>query len=291
MPGEKQNSGILRSHLFLELKSFTLEVVDKLGKDNIPRLASSFSFYAILSIAPFLVFAVSIAGYLASRGQATHRLEREAMDWGGPQMRDYVTAVIESTKSTGTGVLWTILSLAVTFFSASNLFMQLQDAIGTIWGVVADGSFVRRLISARIVAFLSVLVYGSMLIALLTLDSVLSWIARHGGGFTQWPGYSFLITFVLLTVGFIASMRAFPRGHLKIWDTVPGALFCAIVLGIGKYGLSAYFSRTTSVYPAAGGVVILLLFLYYSSMLYLVGVEITYVFSHRYGSLKGLKRS
>jgi len=286
MLGEKQPPTLWNSPTGQKFRSFSAELFHKVSNDNIPRLASSFSFYAILSIAPFLVFAVSIAAYVASRGEVTNRLEHEVLSWGGPQMRDYVAGIIESSKRTATGVFWTILSLLVTFYSASNLFIQLDAAVSTIWNIKGPASFLKSFIAARLLAFLSVLIYGTLLLALLTLDGVMGWVTQHGGTFAGWPIYSFLVTVISLTAAISIALRALPRGKLKIWDTVPGAIFTAVVFALVKYVLSTYFAHNAGVYSAAGGVVVLLLFLYYSSMLYMVAVEITYVYAHRYGSLR-----
>jgi membrane protein len=52
-----------------------------------------------------------------------------------------------------------------------------------------------------------------------------------------------------------------------------------------RIALSIYIGRVSGVYAAAGGVIVVLLWMYYSGVIYLFGVEVTYMYAHRFGSL------
>jgi membrane protein len=278
-PREKQ--------LFAEVKSFALTLFSKMGQDNIPRLASSFSFFALLSVAPFLVLSVTVAALVFGKSHAADRLLHQVADIGGPQVRDYVNTVIQSSQQKSATAIATVLSLVVTFFSASNLFLQLDLAVNSIWGINTEGTFVRNYIVTRVVAFFSVLLFGGLLLGWLVLDSVVGWIAHHSDQHNAYMTLSFLSSVVFLTFGFSITIRALPRGKLKWKDALLGGLVTALGVSISKFLLTFYFARIGGVYGAAGSVVILLLWMYYTSMIYFFGIEVTYAYSHRYGSLKG----
>jgi membrane protein len=271
---------------FAELKAFTKVLISKIGQDNLPRLASSFSFFAILSIAPFLVLAVTIASFIFGQSHAADDLLRQAAAVGGPQVRDYVHSVIDSSQRRDASAIASILSLAVTFWSASNLFLQLVDSVNSIWGIKAVGHFVKNIIASRIVAFLSVLLFGGLLLAWLILDAVMGWLGHHAGIHTGFTLISLLVSVIFLSLGFSITIPALPRGMLKWKDAHLGGLVAGSGVAISKYLLTIYFARVSGVYGAAGGVVILLLWIYYTSIIYFIGIEVTYVYAHRYGSLK-----
>jgi membrane protein len=267
-------------------KDFFLAVVAKAGQDNLPRLASSFSFFALLSFAPFLVFAVTIGALLLGRNQASDHLLTQAAQIGGPQLRDYLETIINSSQHRATGVIATVLSLGVTFYSASNLFMNLDDAVNSIWGIKAGPSFIKNLITTRIVAFLAVLIFGGILMAWLVMDMVLGYIAKQNSQSGAWAPVSFLATIFFFTFAFSITLHSLPRKKLHWRDAFPGAAITGISFAVSKFLLAFYFQRLSGVYTAAGGVVVLLLWMYYSSMIYFLGVDITYVYSHSFGSLK-----
>jgi membrane protein len=77
------------------------------------------------------------------------------------------------------------------------------------------------------------------------------------------------------------SLQAIPRQQIKYRDVLPGAFVTALGFAVSKFLLAFYFQRFSGVYTAAGGVVILLLWMYYSTILYYIGVEITYIYCHR----------
>jgi membrane protein len=262
-------------------KQFALAIVGKAGEDNLPRLASSFSFFALLSFAPFLVFAVTIAAFFLGRQEVSTHVLDQAKEVGGPQVRDYLQAIIESSRKPTSSLIATALSLVVTFFSASNLFLQLDDAVNWIWRNKSPHSYVKNLIVTRIVAFFSVLLFGALLLGWLVLDTALGLLRT-----LQWV--SFLATIVFFTFGFSLTFMALPRKQLHWRDTFPGAFVTALGFAISKFLLAYYFDRLSGVYTAAGGVVVLLLWMYYSSMIYFVGVEVTYVYCHLYGSRRAI---
>ena len=58
----------------------------------------------------------------------------------------------------------------------------------------------------------------------------------------------------------------------------------------GKFLIGAYIGRTgiSSVFGAAASLVVVLLWVYYSAQIFLFGAEFTWVYSHKYGSRKGM---
>ena len=269
-----------------EVKQFASDLFAKVGQDNIPRLASSFSFFALLSMAPFLVLSVTLAAFIFGKSHAADNLLHQAAAVGGSQVRDYVNTVIQSSKQKNASAIASVLSLGVTFFSASNLFLQLDLAVSSIWGITSQGTFVKNFIVTRIVAFLSVILFGGILLGWLVLDAVMGWLAHQSDQRSSFIAVSFLLSVIFLTVGFSITIRALPRGKLKWRDCFLGGFVAGFGIACSKYLLTIYFTRVSGVYGAAGGVVILLLWMYYTSIIYFFGIEVTYAYAHRYGSLK-----
>ncbi len=266
------------------VKELVLKTGTRWSDDSVPRLSAAFSFYAILSLAPMLVLAVTVAG-LFIKGAEKH-LMSEASGFVGPQGAAFLRELIDKTHNTNASIIATISSLAVTFFSASNLFLQLDDAMKTIWRLRTSGPFFHTLIKTRILAFLGVLVFGAIVVGWLILDSWLRRLGRDPEMLHIWPTLNFLFSIGVLTIAFGISFKSLPKHGLEWRDVWPAAWVTAIGFGISKFLLSEYFvlAGLSAAYGAAGALVVILLWLYYSAQIYFFGAELAYIWAHEYGS-------
>ena len=258
------------------------------SEDNVPRLAAAFSFYAMLSLAPVLVLSVSVAA-LILKGDAEKALLDKVQEFvGSKESVDLLRGIISSAQNKSTGAIATLISLLVTFFSASNLFLQLQEAANAIWDVRQTGSVIRNLIVTRVLAFLAVAVFGVLILSWLALDSWLNWLSSHTPGFQGSSIISPLVTSLFFTLALGVAYKAMPRGRVQWRDVWPGAATAAVGLALSKLAFSIYLGHAgLSAYGAAGSLVALLLWIYYSSQIFFFGLEITYTYTKEFGSLKG----
>jgi membrane protein len=268
------------------VKDLATKTFANFSEDNVPRLAAAFSFYAVLSLAPLLVLAVVIASAVLGEGGARESVLSQAQGLLGKEGRSLVEGFLESSSGKGTGIIATISSLVVTFFSASNLFLQLMDAVNAMWGIKQTGPMFKNLILSRIGAFLAVLVFGAIVLGWVALDSWLHWIERHTTGFTGWPVVSAVVSVLFLTGVFAVSFKKLPAGHLAWHDVWLPAFITAVLVAIAKAVLGFYFARAggAGAPGVAGALVVVLLWIYYTSQIFFFGFELTYTYAHNYGS-------
>lgn len=267
----------IRSKRQSSLKETLLSTIAKAGRDDVGRLASSVSFFAILSLSPFLLLLVGTIDLFVGHGAGAHRLLVEIGSVAGPDVREYVARIVHSDQSRSTGFWAGALSLVVTFFGASNLFLQVDSAVSAIWRLEPGSTFLGNLILTRIIAFASVLVFGILLLGWVALDSSLAWTAHHVGRFPGWTAVSFLVTAPFLALGCSLTYTFLPRGRLSFRQALPGGLLAGFGLAACKLVLATYFAHVTGFNGAAGGVIVLLLWMYYSILIYLVGIEVNCV--------------
>ena len=93
----------------------------------------------------------------------------------------------------GQGPWATLVGLIVLFFGASGVFVQLQDALNTIWSVAPrPGRTIWVTIKDRILSFILVVVTGLLLLASLIASAVLAGMVHLlkasdiPGGMTAW---------------------------------------------------------------------------------------------------------
>jgi membrane protein len=211
-----------------------------------------------------------------------------------------IETLIDKTTKPGAGTIATVVSLVVTFFSASSLFVQVTETFNTIWGLKAPRmSFIKAFIVQRVIAILAVSSFGLLVLAWLILDSWLAWVQLNTHATNMGQLFSFVGASFFLTFAFALSYRYFPH-HRAAWrDVWIGAIVAALGVATSKLLLSEYFSRidVAGAYGPAGSLVVVLLWIYYTAQVYFFGAELVFTYAYMYGShcevdeIKGLRHS
>lgn len=269
-----------------EVRDLIQTTATRWSEDNVPRLAAAFSFYAVLSLAPVLVFAVVAAGYFLGQADTQAEVLKQVQSAVGTGGREFVESLIKQANKPATSVIASLLSLVVTFFSASNLFLQLNDSVNAIWGIKTEGPFLKNLFATRLAAFLGVAFFGLIVLGWVALDSWLQWLNRQMPGIPGWTYLSSIVTVVFLTFVFAGAFKALPKNTVEWKDTIVPAIVTAIGIAVAKFALTLYFgyAAVSEAYGSAGALVIILLWIYYTSQIFFFGIEMTYVYAHQSGS-------
>jgi membrane protein len=174
--------------------------------------------------------------------------------------------------------------LGTLIFSATTIFISLQEALNKIWDVVAQPKrgIVKFLIN-RVLSLGMIVGLGFILIVSLISDTVLevffnkiqSIIGREPSLLLDITSsiLSFAIVFVVIAVIF----KFLPDVQLKWKDVSMAALITTCLFILGKIGIQFYLENSsfTETYQAAGSIIVLLIWVYYSTVVILFGAEIT----------------
>jgi membrane protein len=257
--------------------------------DNAPRLGAAVAFYALLSLAPVIVIAVALAAVFYGREAAQGRLASELLDVAGPDVARTIQEIIRGAYQPRTGVIATLVGLATLAFGASSTFLELRDAMNTIWNVPlpptrGSAATILRLIRDRFYSFVTVLAVGFVLLFSLLLNA---WIAATRVSVPQVA--RFLVLFVLTALLFAALYKIVPDIRLMWSDVAPGAILTAALFMFGKQLMGLYLSRVSfgSAYSAAGSPMVVLLWIYYSALLFFWGAEFSKAYTKMMGSQRG----
>ncbi len=261
-------------------------------EDKAPRLGAALAYYSIFSIAPLLVIAVAVAGLVFGEDAAQGKLVDEIKGTVGEPMALALQQLLANASKPGWGTGAGIIGIVLLLFGAAGVFVQMQDALNTIWKVEPKpGRGVWGIIQDRFPSFMMVLGTGIFLVAALVVTTGLS--AIHGsigdaipGGPVLWQWVNQIVFFALITLLFAMLYRFVPDAHVAWRDVWIGAALTALLFTIGKFLLGWYLGRgsVTSPYGAAGSLVVILLWVYYSAQILLFGAEFTRVYAERYGS-------
>lgn len=254
--------------------------------DNATRLGASVAFYTLLSLAPVIVIAVAVAAVVYGQEAAQGRLASEIQDLAGPEVARTIQEIIIRAYQPRTGVIATLLGLATLAFGASSMFVELQDALNTIWNVPpphdrTNVAIVIRLIRNRFYSFATVLGTGFLLLVSLVLNA---WIAAMRIAVPR--AAMFMLLYLVIAVLFAVLYKTVPDVTLKWSDVVPGAMVTSLLFMIGKQFMGLYFTHTSfgSTYSAAGSPIVVLLWVYYSAQLFFWGAEFSKVYTKTVGT-------
>jgi membrane protein len=262
------------------------------NKDKASRLAAALSYYTAVAIAPLLVLLVTGVGILFGTNSAQAQLVGQLRGIVGPQGAEVAQTVVESADKPDFASVAGILSLLILIWGASNVFVELQDSLNTIWGVEVKPRKRgwKHLLRERFLSFSMILVIGFLLLVSLVLSAVISALGGIFNGLLPgmewvWQLSNFVLSFVVTILLFAAIYKVLPDANFAWRDVWMGATVTALLFTIGKWLLGLYFGyqTTTSAYGAAGSLVVLLIWIYYSAQIFFFGAEFTQVYARRAG--------
>jgi len=272
---------------------FLKDIVNQWIEDNPFQLASSLSYYTLFSLAPILIIAISVAGFVFGREAAQNQIVQTIQALVGPDSAKAVQSMIqESSSEPTTGMISTIVGIVVLLFGAGGVVAQLQTSLNTIWGVTAkSGLGIWAFVRQRVVSFAMVLAIGFLLLVSLAITALLSALVQSLSllvGMAAFLAYLFdlFVSFVFVTILFALIYKFLPDVRIQWKDIWIGAALTSLLFTIGKFLIGFYLgsSGIASPFGAAGSLITILLWVYYSSLIFFLGAEFTQVYASRYGS-------
>ena len=268
------------------------DTVREFFDDRVPMLGAAVAYYTLFSLAPLLVIALAIAGFVFGQEASSGQLASTLGGLLGAQGAQAVQDMVANARRPGAGVLATLLGLAALLFGAGGVFGQLQVAMDTIWDVKRrKGRGVKGFLKDRFFSFAMVVGVGFLLLVSLVVTAVLSVMgdllsSTLPGGATLWRVLNFLISLAILSGLFALLFKIVPDVKVAWRDVLVGGFLTAVLFTVGKTLIGLYLGRGTvgSVYGAAGSLVVVLVWIYYSAQIFFLGAEFTQVYANRYGS-------
>jgi membrane protein len=260
--------------------------------DNAPRFGAALAFYTLFSLAPVLIVAVSVAGFVFGAKAAQGEIVRQFQGLMGTQSATAIETIIQSTNRPALGAFATTLGLLAILVGASGAFNELQDALNTIWKVDSrTKSFWTVISRQRLFSLGLVVATGFLLLTSLLVTAALSAAERFVSNLLPisailLESINFVFSFGVITILFALIFKFIPDTSIAWRDVLMGATVTSLLFAVGKVIIGFYLghSALTSAYGAAASLVIFLIWIYYSAQILLFGAELTHVYALKYGS-------
>jgi len=187
-------------------------------------------------------------------------------------------------------------ALMILYFASASLFIEqdqlqaqtytfLSDKFGDhIWGIsekFAKGF--KALVWRRAVSFSVMLGIGFTLFASLLMTSLITvfttWIMTHLPDYFAYlfHGMNLAISLSIITFMFALLLKELPDIEVTWRHSLVGALISALLYLLGEYMMGLYFgiAKPDSAYGVTGSIILLMLWVSYSSVILLLGAEIS----------------
>ena len=152
------------------LKDVVLSFID----DEALTRGAAIAFYTATSIAPILLIVIAIAGLVFGQEAAQNAITSQFSDLMGHQTAEVLQSAIASAAEKSSGIIATIIGVAVLIATASGVFGEMQAALNAIWKANPQTTTVSRLIRARAVSLGLVGALGFLLIVSLVISAGLT---------------------------------------------------------------------------------------------------------------------
>jgi membrane protein len=253
---------------------------------NTFEMGAALAYYAVFSLSPLVLLAITIAGFFFGEQAAQGRVAEELHTAVGPTVADAIQQLLNNARNSAGRTSASIIGGVLLLIAASGVFVQLQTSLNTIWEVPTQSSggpwgFVRtRLLSFALVVVVGMLLLGSLVVST-TLSALGSYLVPSQPSYYELLNQA--ISFVILSVLFALLFRLLPECHVAWGDVWIGAAVTSLLFIFGKYLIGLYLSTASgaSAYGAAGSLVIILLWVYYASQILLFGAQFTQVIANQ----------
>jgi membrane protein len=238
--------------------------------------AGSIAYYTLLSLFPFLLLVLALAGNLwAGHEQEIFVIIERALPGRGEMVR-----ILEELRTVPLNL--TLAGVALMLWASMGVFGAITSAVNHAWGVETPLGFFKH----KLIAFIMLVASGLLLIAAIGLVSAVQVIeARWFSGIVaQFPGLADLTGFayryaptpmIVLVVGLIYYFV--PNAQVRLRDVWFGAVLAGVLWTLALSGFSWYVRDVSrfSFHGSIAAIVIFLVWVYLSAVILLYGVEVT----------------
>jgi len=264
--------------------------------DYASSMGAALAYYTLFSLAPLLILVIAVAGLVfgadAARGQVVAQLGGLI----GHEGADAVQALLKSASEPAKSTIASIVSIVTLIIGATSIFAELQSDLDRIWRApeMVKPSGIWGLLRTRLLSFGLIVSIGFLLLVSLVVSAGLAalgtwWGYWFGGWVIALQIVNQVVSLIFVVALFALMYRILPSVRVGWRDVWLGAIATGVLFTIGKFAIGMYLGKAgvQSGFGAAGSIVVLLVWVFYSSQIFLLGAEFTWLYTHNHGTRAG----
>ena len=269
--------------IYLHLKHF----ISRLIADDFFGMASEMAFIFTFGIFPCCFVLLSIFSWLGKKSLIIPLWETITSITPADTM-ELVNKVVHEVLIFEKGGLVSLISIGITLFLALNVFAVIMKGLNRAYGIEETRAFLFTRILALAMVFVNALVLflcintiilGKVIIEFISIyNTEIEWAWANLLLFLRWP-VTFLALFLVTWLNYyvLPDIKRVPD-RVKSKSAIPGALFFSIFWMLCSWLFSIYVGNLNTynvVYGTIGTFIMLMVWLYYTSLLMLIGGELS----------------
>ncbi|UOQ43845.1 YihY/virulence factor BrkB family protein [Halobacillus salinarum] len=252
-------------------------LITRFGEDDIFGLAAQLAYFFLLSLLPFMIFLITLLGYLNIEEERVLAL---ISTYAPPETYDLLSENLMTLLQDQNGGLLSI-GIIGTLWAASNGVNAIIKAFNRAHQVDENRPFfITRIIAIILTIAMVIVISIAFLLPVLghALGTyVFSFFGMSAGFLAIWNALRWVISSVIffIVLSFLYVMA--PNKPVKYRDTVVGAVFATIGWQLVSLLFSFYVSNMgnfSATYGSLGGVIVLMIWFYLSGIVIITGGEI-----------------
>ena len=243
--------------------------------------AAALSYYTLFSLPPLLLITIKVVRFFYDKAVVDKIIFENIAQFVGPESALELSNTVKSLSLAPDGGALAIIGVGILIFSSTPVFISIQNALNQLFQVEVqtEGWGVKKIIKDRLISFALIIGFAFLLLITLLAQTALSVFMKYTTGWMpEVSAYIAAVVAFVFSLGvsmalLIMIFKFLPDRNLKWKNTVLGAFITALLIELGKYGISFYLGNSTMVdlYDSAGNVLVLIMWVYYASAIFLFG--------------------
>lgn len=258
------------------VKRFVKQVID----DRVFDLSAQLAYYFLLSLFPFLIFALSLLHYVGvTSEQVLELMARFAPENSFHLIENNLQNVLDKQRG---GLL--SFGIILTIWSASHAINAIMRGLNRAYGVEENRPF----LLARGIAVLLTLSMVLVIVVALALPVfgqligtlIFSHLGLRAEFLSVWIMLRWFISFLIIVTVFSCLYYFAPNKKVYLKDVLFGAVMAAVGWQVVSLGFSYYvnnFGNYDATYGSLGAIIVLMIWFYLTALIIIIGGEINAV--------------
>ena len=280
----------------LSLWQLVRKSISAWSDDYASSMGAALAYYTLFSLAPLLLLVIAVAGVAFGAEAARGQIVAQLGGLIGQEGAVAVQGLLKSASEPAKGTMAAVIGVVTLIIGATSIFAELQSDLDRIWRApeVVKPAGLWGMLRTRFLSFGLIVSIGFLLLVSLVVSAALTaagtwWGYWFGGWVITLQIVNQIVGLGFVTILFALMYRILPSVRVGWQDVWYGALATGVLFTIGKFAIGMYLGKAgvASGFGAAGSIVALLVWVFYSSQIFLLGAEFTWLYAHNHGSRAG----